>query len=61
MTLIANHAANRDGKIWVAAAFAARFVAALTVLVLLALVATASAQYFNSYPELDAAQMLIGP
>jgi hypothetical protein len=61
MTLIANHPSGRRGNIWTAAASAVRFVAVLTVLVLFALVATASAQYFNSYPELDAAQMLIGP
>ncbi|MGH6788230.1 MAG: hypothetical protein ACRECC_00940 [Pseudolabrys sp.] len=61
MTLIANHPTGQSGRIWIAAVSAVRFAAVLTVLVLLALVATASAQYFNSYPELDAAQMLIGP
>lgn len=60
MTLIANHPADREVRISIAASTLRAF-AAIAVLVLFALISAEAAHYYNSYPEIDAAQMLIGP
>ncbi|HEX5509295.1 MAG TPA: hypothetical protein VFX37_12395 [Pseudolabrys sp.] len=61
MTMLANQKAFRRQRPWTVTATLLRAAAFSILALLLALVATAGARYFDTAPQPEAAQLLLGP